>query len=145
MIKTKPCRRCGGSERYKDGECKVCAAKRTKAYAARIKTADPDGYARKNKARAARNYEKNKLRNAEGNLRRFYDMSMADWQKMFDAQGGCCAMCKKHQQRLAYRLSVDHCHKTGKVRALLCPTCNNAVAMHENHGDKVQAYLALFQ
>ena len=123
----------------------MCAAKRNKAYVDRIKAVDPDGYAKKNKARAARNYEKNKLRNVEGNLRRFYGMSMADWQKMFDAQGGCCAMCKKHQQRLSYRLSVDHCHKTGKVRALLCPTCNNAVAMYENHGDKVRTYLEIFK
>ena len=119
-MKTKPCRRCGRNERYKDGECKSCAMKRAKIYVARIKAADPDGYAKKNKERAARNYLKNKLRHAELNLKR-YGISMEDWNKMLDSQGGCCAMCQKPQQSLNYRLAVDHCHKTGKVRALLVP------------------------
>lgn len=141
---TKPCRSCGGTDRYKDGECKGCSRARSKVYAARIKASDPDGYAKKNKERAANGYQKNKQRRAELNLKQ-YGLAIGDWQKMFDAQGGCCAMCKKHQQKLAYRLSVDHCHRTGKVRALLCPTCNNAVAMYENHGDKVRTYLEIFK
>jgi hypothetical protein len=141
----RPCRTCGSDDRYKDGDCKACAAKRSKIYATRIKATDPGGYAKRNKERAARNYQKNKLRNAALNLKRHYGLSLDEWRKMFDAQRGCCAMCEKHQQSLRYRLSVDHCHKTGKVRALLCPTCNNAVAMYENYGDKVRTYLEIFK
>lgn len=48
----------------------------------------------------------------------------AERQKLFDAQGGCCAICKRPESDFKRKLSVDHNHKTGKVRALLCFPCN---------------------
>lgn len=54
-------------------------------------------------------------------------------------------MCGKPQSELKYRLAVDHCHTTGKVRALLCPKCNNAVAAYENYKDKIEQYLEAFK
>jgi hypothetical protein len=44
--------------------------------------------------------------------------------KMFKAQEGCCAICARHESQFKIKLSVDHNHKTGKVRALLCYPCN---------------------
>ena len=46
---------------------------------------------------------------------------------MFDNQGGRCAICGKHQSELNRVLSVDHDHKTGNVRQLLCTKCNAAI------------------
>lgn len=37
-------------------------------------------------------------------------------------QAGACAMCSARRGRLL----VDHCHRTGKVRGLLCTSCNTA-------------------
>lgn len=48
----------------------------------------------------------------------------AERQKMSDAQGQSCAICKKHESAFKKRLAVDHNHKTLKVRALLCYRCN---------------------
>ncbi len=48
----------------------------------------------------------------------------AERQKLSDAQGQSCAICKKHESHFKKRLSVDHNHTTGKVRALLCYRCN---------------------
>jgi hypothetical protein len=45
---------------------------------------------------------------------------------MFEEQGGCCALCGKHQSELKKALHVDHDHKTGRVRKLLCAKCNLA-------------------
>lgn len=45
-----------------------------------------------------------------------------DYSVLFEKQKGLCAICgepPKHK-----RLGVDHCHKTGKVRGLLCSPCN---------------------
>lgn len=41
-------------------------------------------------------------------------------------QAGACAMCSAARGRLV----VDHCHQTGKVRGLLCTSCNTAEGMH---------------
>jgi hypothetical protein len=38
-------------------------------------------------------------------------------------------------------LSVDHCHKTGKIRGLLCTKCNTALGWFETNQEQVQDYL----
>jgi len=54
-----------------------------------------------------------------------YGITEEQWQEMFKQQNGVCAICHKHQ--VYRRLSVDHNHKTGKVRGLLCVRCNRAL------------------
>lgn len=53
--------------------------------------------------------------------------------KMLEEQDFKCAICRKaetckdpHHDR-PRRLSIDHCHKTGLVRGLLCHSCNTAL------------------
>jgi hypothetical protein len=50
---------------------------------------------------------------------------------MLEVQNGVCAICKLPESRKSrsglYTLSVDHDHKTGKVRGLLCHRCNNCL------------------
>ena len=48
----------------------------------------------------------------------------AERQKLSDAQGAKCAICGKHESQFVNRLAVDHNHKTGRVRGLLCYRCN---------------------
>lgn len=50
-----------------------------------------------------------------------YGLQKGEYGKLFEAQGGRCAICLGTRRQ---RLSVDHCHKTGRVRGLLCRTCN---------------------
>ncbi len=48
--------------------------------------------------------------------------------KMLVEQKGCCAICKKGETHPEQTfLSIDHCHKTGKVRGLLCSKCNAGI------------------
>lgn len=44
-----------------------------------------------------------------------------EYDKLLEAQGGRCAICGSMRK---YRLNVDHDHKTGEVRGLLCRLCN---------------------
>jgi 5-methylcytosine-specific restriction endonuclease McrA len=58
-------------------------------------------------------------------LKRNYNITLADYCNMFLLQDGCCAICgNKNQSNTKYPLIVDHSHVTDKVRGLLCPKCN---------------------
>jgi hypothetical protein len=51
-----------------------------------------------------------------------YGLSNADYEVLFQRQGGKCALCKE-----TARLEVDHDHETGRVRGLLCHSCNVSI------------------
>lgn len=57
-------------------------------------------------------------------LRIKYGITPADYEAMFLAQGGRCAICREPARRT---LNVDHDHSTGMVRALLCHGCNTGI------------------
>jgi len=44
--------------------------------------------------------------------------------QLLNAQNFSCAICKRHRDDLKKDLAVDHCHKTNKIRGLLCQECN---------------------
>src|SRR5690242_12716661 len=49
----------------------------------------------------------------------------AEYQRLLEAQGGHCALCPNEPK--TRRLHVDHDHKTGRVRGLLCYRCNRTI------------------
>jgi hypothetical protein len=57
-----------------------------------------------------------------------YNLSREEWQALFDKFEGRCHICKQFETEMhmgkVRRLDVDHCHKTGKVRGLLCTKHN---------------------
>lgn len=53
--------------------------------------------------------------------------SIPDYNKMLEAQNECCKICGRHQSLFKTRLHVDHDHKTGRVRGLLCSLCNGHI------------------
>jgi hypothetical protein len=57
--------------------------------------------------------------------RKRYGISPEQFEAMKSAQGNKCAIC----YRIAYRLCVDHCHKTKRVRGLLCDRCNSILGI----------------
>lgn len=69
----------------------------------------------------------------ERHLKREYGIDNNDYNQMFNKQNGCCAICGKHQQEFKKHLDVDHCHKTGKVRKLLCSNCNNLLGRSQDN------------
>jgi len=70
-----------------------------------------------------------------------YGITIDDYNKMFEQQKGKCDICKRHQNDLTRTLCVDHDHKTNKVRALLCVTCNTDVSVVENKLEEMLKYL----
>ena len=59
-----------------------------------------------------------------------YGIDEVEWKRMFDAQLGRCAICGSKDPKGNHGVfHVDHCHTTGKVRGLLCDTCNRGLGM----------------
>lgn len=52
---------------------------------------------------------------------RAYGISPERYKEMLEEQGNRCALCEKGNKRA---MAIDHDHKTGKVRRLLCDACN---------------------
>ncbi len=62
-------------------------------------------------------------------LRQLYSITYAEYQALLNNQGGVCSICNRPQSVVAWEyLCVDHDHTTGKVRGLLCNTCNAGIA-----------------
>ena len=57
-----------------------------------------------------------------------YGITLAEYDQMFEQQNSCCAICGQPEivkfKGKIKPLSVDHNHKTGKIRGLLCVRCN---------------------
>lgn len=60
-------------------------------------------------------------------LRTRFNITLEDYNIMYENQNGCCAICNKHSIDEKQALAVDHCHDTGKVRGLLCKQCNMGI------------------
>jgi hypothetical protein len=71
-------------------------------------------------------------------LKEKYGMSETDFYLMLHNQDNCCAICKCKIK--SSTCNVDHDHKTGKVRGLLCPACNTGLGMfHDSINDLYSA------
>lgn len=130
----KPCKRCGKTEKYTSiSTCTNC-----------INSERAKGHQRENYYRSERflNHVKNgtsrlmkpavsRKVGREKTLQKFrinkYGLTEEQHQKMFDNQNYRCATCGRHQNELPKKLSIDHCHNSGKVRGLLCNNCNVAL------------------
>ena len=62
-----------------------------------------------------------------------YGITMEQYEQMFVAQGGLCAICGKPERQkignVIRGLSIDHDHKTNKIRELLCHRCNVSIGL----------------
>jgi hypothetical protein len=68
-----------------------------------------------------------KARKASSHERRVqgvYGLAEGDYDRLLEVQGGVCYICRRATGRTR-RLSVDHDHRTGAVRGLLCRPCND--------------------
>ena len=131
--KLKPLEAFYKESRVKDGRmrrCKICHGLATAKY----RTQNPEIY-RKASSKYWNKSSETKRHNAW--LKR-YGLSKEEYEIMFNKQDGLCLICKK-QCSSGQNLSVDHCHKTGKIRGLLCKKCNSALGMLDDNIKYFQA------
>lgn len=77
------------------------------------------------------NKERLKDRMRESYFKRRYGITVQDYEELLQAQDGKCALCGGITEANGL-LYVDHSHRTGKVRALLCNSCNVALGLFKD-------------
>lgn len=60
-------------------------------------------------------------------LKKLYGLTLEQYNQLFQDQNGKCAICQVHQTDVKRTFNVDHNHKTGKIRGLLCSLCNSGM------------------
>lgn len=66
----------------------------------------------------------------EGKIKQLYSITADEYFSRLMEQGGKCAICRSDTPgRGNKHFSIDHCHKTGNVRGLLCDRCNRGLGM----------------
>ena len=82
------------------------------------------------------NPEKIKLAYRKNALKKRYKLTIEEYNEMYHKQESKCAICEIHESKLTKKLNIDHNHKTGKSRELLCQKCNVALSYFENFDSK---------
>ncbi len=116
-------------QRNKDGLmnfCKVCRDHGTAQWR-QVKRAEYNEYARQYRKTHPAKYERERNRA----MRNRYGIDSKKYKEMLAVQGGVCAICKSPPKN-DKPLYVDHHHKTGKIRKLLCASCNRSIAIFDN-------------
>lgn len=67
-------------------------------------------------------------------ISRDYNLSENDYNQLIISQNNKCAICSKdYNDPNKGKLDIDHCHATGKVRGLLCRSCNTAIGKFKDN------------
>lgn len=127
--------------------CNECKYKQTREYKKNRRQSDRDyaektnkylrDYLHKNPDKAKKYYKtKTKEDHLRYMLKRNYKITLEDYNRMAEEQGEVCGICgfkdvkiDKTGKSWIQRLAVDHCHKSGKVRGLLCSGCNGGLGL----------------
>lgn len=82
--------------------------------------------------------------------RQKYNTTDEDYESMMLVQEGLCAICnqpelRKRRDGTDCPLVVDHCHRTGRIRALLCSGCNLGIGHFREDVDVMREAIAYLQ
>lgn len=116
--------------------CRKCWASRQKRYSESAKARDPKYLAKKKAKVAARQAgwteerRERERRRAYGSwIVRKYGITLAQYDYLLKEQGGVCAICRCDKPNGKGAWHIDHCHRTGAVRGILCSKCNFVVGL----------------
>lgn len=106
--------------KYRPNQCRDCKNKCAKVY--------------RNK-----NKESLQVINRRSKFKKYYGITVADYDKMLLDQHGTCAICSSDMPGPRTKhFAVDHCHVKGTIRGLLCVKCNRGIGLL---GDTLEAVL----
>lgn len=115
---------------YRLNTCKNCYNKKAKEY-----QNNPENITRiKEYKKQYRENSDNQLKIREQIYQKSYGISLEEYNRKLELQLGGCAICKQPCST-GKQLAVDHNHRTGKVRDLLCYRCNGVLGLIQEDED----------
>ena len=114
--------------------CKTCGTAKAKAWAAANRALLANR--RRDKRKANLEHHKDIVR------RCLYGIEPEAYQTLRKKQNDLCAVCGEAE--IGRALAIDHDHKTGKIRGLLCKGCNRGLGYFRDRSDlldKAKEYL----
>lgn len=124
----KACTKCGFVKSLDDFHRNADGRHGRKAYCKTCVLSDPKG--KQQRVDGARRWRlANPDRANEIRLKRYYGISLEEFNDLLAQQDGACGVCRAE---LTDTPHVDHDHKTGEVRGLLCGKCNRGLGMFDD-------------
>lgn len=124
-IGTVPCKHCGSFEKT-TSSCRCWPCHRAA------------GLAKLNNPNLMSKYRTKSHQKRKNDRRRRNGLHWKDYEALLSAQLDCCKICGRHKDFFTRKLSVDHCHASGKVRGLLCGPCNTGLGQFQDNTDRMQ-------
>lgn len=119
--------------------CKICR-RQWHDQKMRHDAAYRQGLQDRKKAWVEENIERHALYKRAWHLQDKYDLSLEAYDALLVQQDGKCAICSKPHSGCGDRpLYVDHCHRTGRVRGLICLSCNTLLGVCEDSQALIEA------
>lgn len=108
-----PCQKCGSTIRMLSNRmCSPCQNRRNKNWVEKRKKSDPI---------AARRHA----------LKYNYNLTLVQFDDLLASQSWACAICKRTEPGKRGWV-VDHCHRRGNTRGILCNSCNSAIGLFKD-------------
>ncbi len=72
-------------------------------------------------------------------LKRAYGITVDEYNELLKHQGNKCGICWKPSDDMNQRLVIDHNHKTGEIRGLLCSSCNKGIGFLNDNASTLKS------
>ncbi len=129
-------------EKQREKNCEYMQAWRTRN---KEKLQSPE-YREKAREANRRWADRNPNYHSEQGRRKLYGLEPEDVQEIKDSQNNQCAVCRIDLDSLPPRRAcIDHCRESGKVRGMLCLSCNLRLGWLENNYDAIDMYLENYE
>lgn len=108
-------------------------------YLRRLRYATNEVHREKVKRQARQSNKRNRTAKKNGRLRLEFGITLEDYNRILEKQGGGCAICGatrtgvKEPGKAEHSLYVDHNHETGEVRGILCSRCNFGLGQFQDN------------
>jgi len=122
------------NKKHSDGlrsDCKICTKKHCLDFYNKIKDSNRAYFRDRARKWRKNNPEKVLKQSHKANLKHRYGITPEERHRMLEQQDHRCKICGIHESN-KNKFNVDHDHKTGQIRGILCRNCNQGLGFFKD-------------